>query len=121
MTPERIAELRALADAATSGPWRVRWFPVDTVTGEGGDYVVEAGDINGHAEELICYGDWDGDFIAAARTAVPELLAEVERLEARVADLTDEIVNCDRAELEAERDEAVADLRRAIEGGGEAS
>jgi len=33
MMPERIAELRALADAATPGPWRVRWFPVDALAG----------------------------------------------------------------------------------------
>jgi|SRR5690625_2284593 len=119
MTPDRIAELRALADAATSGPWRVRWFPVDTVTGEGGDYVVEAGDISGHAEELICYGDWDGDFIAAARTAVPELLAEVERLTTsldRARKLADGLGQGGSSEV------AIAnELRRAIEGGGEAS
>ena len=60
MTPERIAELRALANAATPGPWEPRWLQYPDCT--------------------IALGSEDAAFIAAARTALPEALLEIERL-----------------------------------------
>ena len=95
MTPERIAELRALCDAATPGPWYVNrikgytdnqiettdpahvarkpWGHVVATTGLG------AGDVSQQKFER------DSDFIAAARIALPEALDEIERLRALLA------------------------------------
>lgn len=101
LSPERLAEWRALADAATPGPWGM--YDDDT-----GRYNIAADlEKTGHGYRCrreICqldeepidndptHADWtaeddddqvraDGEFIAAARSAVPELLAEVERLQ----------------------------------------
>ena len=73
MTPERLAEIRARAEAATEGPWRI----------DGRRVVYER---DGWAEMVtpILHVSADATFIAAARTDVPELVAEVERLQARV-------------------------------------
>lgn len=87
MTTERIAELRALAEAATPGPWEIIKFdgPMSEETicrtkdaapyeqmvwREGSDY----DDYGQHPS------DEDAAFIAAARTALPEALNEIERL-----------------------------------------
>jgi len=88
MTPERIAELQALCEKATPGPWiwadDQMWFYAD---------YQKRGDLEQNSD-----GSWkfvsiietedghygpkenDRDFIAAARTALPELLAELSRL-----------------------------------------
>jgi hypothetical protein len=82
MTPERIAELRALAAAATPGPWTyqeresnglrtTRW-----VRGNNSEWVA---DLPG-AIHLQRDKEQDAAFIAAARTALPEALDEIERL-----------------------------------------
>lgn len=73
MTPDRIAELRALCDAATKGPWRH--------SSEGAGWAV----LGPEWEHLVQLGELDTDldlavFIAAARTALPEALDEIERL-----------------------------------------
>lgn len=75
MTPSRLAEIKALADAATPGPWLSR------------DGEVFRPDFTGIAHEV---DDDDSDFIAASRTAVPELVAEVERLRDQFSVLTEE-------------------------------
>lgn len=58
MTNDELERLAKLADAATAGPWVTH--------------------IDGHLRLM----DETAAFIAAARTAVPELLAEVRRLRA---------------------------------------
>ena len=88
MTPERLAEIRTRAEAATEGPWEATWE-------EGDDWW----SITGAPQRVGAGGPWavcpevatsdardpaDATFIAAARTDVPELVAEVERLQARV-------------------------------------
>ena len=78
MTPERIAELRALADAATRGPWTV----ADLRHQRGGQIrIFPHGDIH-IANVLARHEDAvaNAEFIAAARSALPALLDEVERL-----------------------------------------
>ena len=93
-TPTDRAAWQALADGATPGPWEVGtegW--VETVGGDGEDwsYVRRAGttqevtnqmlhNIEGSDEQT----ERDHEFIAAAREAVPTLLAEVADLEARL-------------------------------------
>lgn len=69
MTPERLAELRAIAAAATPGPWTTSsaWS-----VRSGRDELVAATSYYNH--------EADAEFIAAARTAIPALLAEIERL-----------------------------------------
>ena len=89
MTDERLAEIKARADAATPGPW-------------------ERNNLAGRPEREVFAGDeligdfgvggWEDDegadrveinaeFIAHARQDIPDLLAEVERLREHVATL----------------------------------
>ena len=80
MTPERRAELKRLCEAATEGPW------------ETDDCHVFADD----GRALLAYlrpipsmqdRDANAAFIAAARTALPELLDYADRLEERMRSL----------------------------------
>lgn len=93
MTPERIEELKKLCAEATPGPWRQEvWHNHD----EGGWAAVgphikdTPGDDYYSSEEPGSpsheKATSDANFIAAARTAVPELIAEVERLRDRLRD-----------------------------------
>ena len=76
MTPERIAELTALCEKAAPGPWRVG--PVDDTRVEdaAGNEVAQ---IDGDYNQPDTWPQMEANaaFIAAARTALPELLAEV--------------------------------------------
>ena len=56
----KLDDLQKLCDAASPGPWQ----PWDCRLGKDGDYDVSE----------------DSFFVAAARTAMPELIAEVRRL-----------------------------------------
>lgn len=78
-TPEQRAEWRALADKATPGPWDT--YMVPGTRSEEAYVAVEASETE---VRIARYegGHFDGAFIAAARTAVPALLADVERLTA---------------------------------------
>ena len=78
MTPERIKELRKLCDAATSGPWQERYRP-----GRSGYDVARYGSTALVGSHPMLRQD--AEFIAAARTALPEALAEIERLRALLA------------------------------------
>ena len=96
MTPDRIKELRALCDAATPGPW-----------------MKERPNGVGSADDMICFidissfnRDQDAAFIAAARPALPEALAEIEKLR---LDLTDAVAEIGRqgrelGKIQAEND-----------------
>lgn len=71
MTPDLIARAKAALEGVADGPWELIG---------GGEYVTGVG---------ICVAPDNGgvtgpnaEFIAAARTLVPELVAEVERLRA---------------------------------------
>lgn len=82
MTPEQLAALKALADAATPGPWEE--------VAESGEWWITGPDIYNDAVMTTNASEIsqaDADFICAAREAVPALLAEVERLRADNADL----------------------------------
>ena len=76
MTAERLAEIEARANAATPGPW---WPEHRGVMAEGVEIVDDC-----------AVAGWDAypenqAFIAAARTDVPALVAEVRRLTAALA------------------------------------
>jgi hypothetical protein len=86
MTPERIAELKRLCDAATSGPWTVE-TPMDSpsVIADGNkavyDWTFIAHIDTGKVKHSV-KADRNAAFIAAAREALPALLAENKRLSA---------------------------------------
>ena len=103
MTAQQLAEIKACAAAATPGPW----FTVDTPwrASEGGTYVV-AGSPDPHLgtpvldsveimewpaeDEGPDYSQSDADltFAARARSWVPTLVAEIERLQAELKERT---------------------------------
>jgi len=82
MTAERLAEIKARVEAATPGEWTIeeRFFVI--------------------APDLLtiasCRGDAEATFIAHARSDIPALVAEVERLRAQV-----EAAEADAARLRA--------------------
>ena len=81
ITPDERAEWRALADAATPGPWAVDGF---LAPGPGDSFTI------GPADGALAYVQpvWaDAEFIAAARAAVPRLLDALDTAEAEVARL----------------------------------
>ncbi|MBB5431380.1 hypothetical protein [Nocardiopsis composta] len=82
MTPAQLAKIRAYADAATGGPWGVEIVGQQlTVMYRGtGEPVALCGDPGSPGSEA------NAVFIAAARTHVPELVAEVDRLRAELAE-----------------------------------
>lgn len=106
VTEEQLAEWERVEKAATAGPWT--WWTScsfrrlsSDATGKDGD--VLAGDIqrsDGHPD-VLC-SDGDRAFIAAARTAVPALLAEVRRLRAEIDDMKSRALEAAEA---ADRDE----------------
>lgn len=68
---DRLAELAALADAATEGPWETEgpWSLGHTVVGPRG-YLIDAVDGG-----VPCMTEPDAAFVAASREAVPALIA----------------------------------------------
>ncbi len=74
MTPERIAELRALAEQATPGPWRFSGTSDLTPKGWISTPQDDICDLTGAG------APHDAAFIAAARTALPEALDAIERV-----------------------------------------
>lgn len=93
ITDEQLAEWRALCDKATPGPWR----PERTICGNGERlYRVKypAHGLNEGASFEIAHlvtteggleqQGHDARLVATARTAMPQLLEEVERLRAEV-------------------------------------
>jgi hypothetical protein len=115
MTPTEIATIRALSDAATPGPWVGRAHG-DRRTGRWG-LVTKAYGAGGQVARCMRLDDPEADarFIAEARSIVPELLAEVERL---TEALDDRVFNVEcwelsRADLASARAEN-ARLREAI-------
>lgn len=81
MTPEARAELRALAEAATSGPWlahRVRHqndWRVDAPT------LMAVAELRGQETSAVLRVSADAAFIAACRTDVPALLDALDAAE----------------------------------------
>lgn len=86
MTEKELAEIEALANAATPGPWKQEdsWVVTEDFDNEAFVEGVEGSvcPVVGmwvYDRELLLDPD-DARFIAAARTAVPQLIAEVRRL-----------------------------------------
>ena len=105
-------QLRALADAATPGPWeQVNDHRESRVIATGGEHwlwIADTGSVDSPQAQN------DAEFIAAARTAVPQLLDQLDQAEHRIARLEAQtdirgravVMYRERArEAEAERDE----------------
>lgn len=116
MTPARLAHLRALCDAATPGPWAVYDRTPEDIERPGidGVYAEPQGKYSGRIVETDfgCYPPYkrDAAFIAAARTALPEALDEIERLAAQVEALRTRTPYY--YELTAERDALKVEVER---------
>lgn len=95
ITDERIAEIKARAEAATAGPWRVE-NDGDVMDVDFGPIVEWPWRILAPDETTLLeftsdprVSDEDAAFIAAARRDIPLLLAEIERLKAMLATAED--------------------------------
>lgn len=115
-----LAAIEARANAATRGPWGVEQSPNDLYSA----LVVGTALDPGAPELAACLTRADAEFIAAARTDVPQLVAEVRRLESALANANavaaDRIADRDKIcrDLMAERDEAreeAKQLRAAVD------
>ena len=87
MKPGRIAELRELCEKATPGPWR--WSFVIGPSGHrtprlANSALLQGQGLRGIFRAYPAPGDADAALVAAARTALPEALDEIERLQGRV-------------------------------------
>jgi hypothetical protein len=78
-----LDELERLAAAATPGEWSYDWGAVWAAAQGGGRMVLL--DMRSYNDDRFEEAPHDGAFIAAARTAVPALIARVRELEAAVA------------------------------------
>lgn len=81
MTPEELSRLRELCEKATPGPWEAH------VATRFKGIEQERGVIGPNGENVICWvvdefeqSTENDEFIAAARTALPQLLDEVDQL-----------------------------------------
>ncbi|MEV5851459.1 hypothetical protein [Streptomyces anulatus] len=98
MTSDREREIRAREQAATPGPWESDGAEIYGTLG--GVLMVDLWVGETLDVEDQQRSNADASFMADARTAVPELLAEVDRLRAEIA------------ELEAARTTAAAEVTR---------
>ncbi|WP_098892234.1 hypothetical protein [Streptomyces sp. or3] len=103
MTPDREQEIRAREQAATPGPWQSDGAEIYGTLG--GVLMVDLWVGETLDVENQERSNADASFMADARSAVPELLAEVERLRTRVVEL-------ERSAVLAEED-----YRRVVRGG----
>lgn len=101
MTEERLAQLEALCRQATPGPWKARHRHVGNPSN---DFAWdESAGLGWEIEELDrpMRGQFvrgaDAHFIAEARTALPEALAEVRRLRGQQAQIQEVLRDRDDA------------------------
>ena len=111
MTDDVIARATAALEGVTEGPWRTSLL--DGIDYEDGSSCIRGGvypSEHGSAPVFLASGGIDrrdARFIAASRTLVPELLAEVERLQGLQRDDRQNAINA----IE-ERDQANAEVER---------
>jgi hypothetical protein len=77
MTPSRLADIQARVDAASKAPWSAN-LEEENCFFDGENRVIMYPEWDDAA--LLCASDEDVEFICAARTDIPDLLAEVRRL-----------------------------------------
>ena len=111
MSADRLAEIKARADAATKGPWH--WREGEPTS------LVHVTSPRMHPWNILKAPDWgptlaDAEFIAAAREDVPWLVERVERLERWKAEALG-IIDYrgeQQQRAEDERDNALAEVAR---------
>lgn len=79
MTGVDVEHTKALEQVATPGPWVARPSPMGAMLP---DEVFASGESFGRNVPAECHQREDAEFIAHARTAVPALVAAVERVQA---------------------------------------
>lgn len=84
MTPDELALIRARAEKATEGPWKV-WAMSVLADPVGNSNLYDGLLIADTTDPHRGLRTFNADFIAHARTDVPALVAEVERLQREVA------------------------------------
>lgn len=106
MTPERKGELRKLCEAATPGPWRseIDGFGAKAVIGPRMVFIDDGTGLR----KYPCYAD--NVFIAASRTALPELLADLDAAQARAEALAGQVGEM-RGKLEARQESYLRRVR----------
>jgi len=85
MTDLDLDAIQARADAATDGPWTLHRTSTLYINGHTG-YYLRRDDQPGQIFPLTCLPG-DAEFIAHARQDVPDLVAEIRRLRAELADV----------------------------------
>jgi hypothetical protein len=101
MNDERLAEIRKRLNAATPGPWKAYYSEYEVVT-NGGEFVCsvakcdcdegdedEEDDIDAVFDRIAVLSN-QAAFIAHARTDIPDLLSEVERLKVELLALREQ-------------------------------
>jgi predicted RNase H-like nuclease (RuvC/YqgF family) len=126
MTEEELDRLQALADAATPGEWQASTVIAGMITHDQHGWIAHCP--RGSCKETEQMARQDAAFIAAARAALPRLIAEVRRLRQEYLNMKHnwerndaELSNLEEAyeTAQAELDEALqenASLRQQIEG-----
>lgn len=117
LTDAELAEIEARAAAATEGPWQTRWagqqFYVFGLHDDETEYVAEwtyavrTWEPEATADRAECMTS-DAEFIAAARTDVPRLVASLRSAREELMS-----ARAERVELIAERDQARPDREAA--------
>jgi hypothetical protein len=87
ITGAELDNLQALADAATPGPWLYQDYFSNVYTDYTGITVHIAKCNSQQIDNGVSEADANAKFIAAARVAVPRLIAEVRRMRAEVKQL----------------------------------
>lgn len=111
MDAKYLAEIKARADAATPGPWEYSECASE-IWSESGDTVISGVDWGGCAISAS-----DADFIAQARTDIPALVAEVERLNrelSRIRSNASDDKKMRRKDI-TDKDQQIATLKKALE------
>ena len=94
-TPERHAEVKARCEAATDGPWKLVMDYEQLGEGPFAESYSFISSIDALPIDPTDWDDVDFVFISYARTDLPDALAEIERLQERVARLEDDLAAAD--------------------------
>jgi hypothetical protein len=117
MTDDDLDPLAELVRAATPGPWR--WWTSCSFRRLSSDATGKAGDVlhgvihHDGVADVAC-SDEDAAFIAAARAAVPELIAEVRRLREALHVADEVLALCTTRDFPAPEDPTVRALGERI-------
>lgn len=85
MTPKELKQIKARCEAASEGPWEICKEDGVDIIGNNGEIILELS-----GKMLGCtVRPYNFKFIAHARTDIPALIAEVERLKKREDDFAD--------------------------------